>query len=93
MPAVLVWLGSLLATVAGELAVRALIGVGIGFATYTVAIDPAKAWITNTLNGAGPLVGYIGWFGLDKAMTIVLSAWAGRIATDSAKAYLVKRKS
>jgi len=95
MPVILVWLGSLLATMAGELAVRALVGTGVGLATYagtTLALDAAKSTIAGRFNALGVLAGYVGFLRIDQAITIIFSAWAGRTAVSAGKAFLVKRR-
>lgn len=92
MPALVVWLGEMLASVAGTMLIRALLAVGIGLAT-TAVFHAANVGpkIAALLGQAGPLVGYIGFFGLDKAITIILSALAARAATNAAKAFLTKK--
>lgn len=93
MPVLIAWVGRMLATYAGELALRALIGVGLGFATYHFGVTAIKGTITSYLNGGGQIVAYVGWLGIDKAVTIILSAWAGRLAVSAGKAALVKRSA
>lgn len=91
MPAIVVWIGSMLLTVAGEFLIKALVGSAIGVASYTLVINPVRAAIAARFAAAGVLSDYIGFFGIDVAVTIVLSALAGRAAVGSAKAFFVKR--
>ena len=94
MPVLVAWIGEMLLSVVGQMVLSALVSVGIGMVASKVfsgVIDSSA--IRNALGGAGPLLGYIGWFGIDTAITIVLSAWAGRMITDAAKVHFVKRSS
>lgn len=95
MPVVVAWIGEMLLSVVGQMALSALAAVGIGFLSHSVGsavID--STGIRTMLGSAGPLVDYMGWIGVDQAVTIVLSAWAGRKLTDSLKVSLIaKRKA
>lgn len=91
MPVVVAWIGEMLLTVVGQLVISALVSIGIGFAMHATGHAVASYGpIQNMLAQAGPLVGYIGFFGLDQAMTVILSAWAGREITEAAKAYITE---
>jgi len=91
MPVLIVWVGRMLLTVAGEMLIKALVGASIGIASYTLVVNPVKAMIAARFAAAGPIADYIGFFGIDAAVTIVLSALAGRAAVDSSKAFFTKR--
>jgi hypothetical protein len=93
MPVLVVWLAEMLMSVIGQLALSAIAAVGIGFATRAVggAVD-FGGHIRTVLGQAGPLYDYVIFLGMDQAITIVLSAWAGRKVTDAAKAYFVANK-
>lgn len=94
MPVLVAWIGEMLLSVAGQFVLSALVSLGIGFAASKVAsgvIDPIG--IKSMLGNAGPLVDYIGWFGIDKAITIILSAWAGRKITDAARVHLTSKRA
>lgn len=91
MPVLIAWIGRILLVSAGEMALRALVGAGIGLATYKVVVAPVRAEIATRLGGAGELAGYVGWLGIDVAVTIVLSALIGRAAIGASKAFFVKR--
>ena len=93
MPVLVAWIGRMLVTYVGELAIRALIGAGVGIASYKLVIGPARAAIAARLGAAGDLAGYVGWLGIDVAVTIVLSAWIGRTAVSASKAFFVKKSS
>ena len=93
MPVVVAWIGELLLTTVGQLVLVALVSVGIGFAANGLG----SAFIDNTgigsmLASSGPMVAYIGWLGLDKAVTIILSAWAGRSIVSAARVHLVSKR-
>lgn len=91
MPAFFAWLSSVLATFAGELVVRGLVGAGVAFATYKFVVAPVREQITARLGAAGELSHFVGWLGIDVAVTIVLSAWLGRTAVSAGKAFLTRR--
>lgn len=91
MPALLVWLGELIATSVGAWCVQALIGIGVGLVTYKVGVQPVEAMIRSQLAAAGTMLDYVGWLGIDQGITIVLSALAGRAALRSMKVRLVKK--
>lgn len=84
----------MLLSVVGQLAFSALVSLGIGFVGSKIVsgvIDYTGA--KQALLNAGPMVDYLGWFGVDTAMTIVLSAWAGRKITDAARVHLTSKRS
>lgn len=91
MPVILTWLGSLIASSIGAWVVSALISLGVGFVTYKLGVAPAESAIRGYFAGTGPMVAYIGWFGIDQAITIVFSALVGRMAVGAARAHLVKK--
>lgn len=91
MPVVIAWLGTLVASTIGQWALSALVGVGVGLVTMKVAIEPGEALIRSYFAQSGPMLAYIGWFGVDQAVTIIVSAWIGRVAVGSARAYFVRR--
>jgi hypothetical protein len=96
MPVIVAWLVGALVTAAGEMAIRALIGLGVGFATYTassLALAGARAAIGGQFAHAGPLAAWAGYLKIDVAITIVLSAWVGRMAVTAGKAFLIKKRA
>jgi hypothetical protein len=93
MPVILIWLGELLLTQIGAWAIQALIGVGVGLASYKLVISPVQDAIRDHLASAGPIVGWIGFVGVDVGMTIILSAWAGRMAVGAARVHLSRRRA
>lgn len=89
MPVVVGWIGEMLLSVVGQLALSALISVGIGFAANTgvsAVIDSSS--IRGMLGAAGPLLGWVAVLRIDQCITIILSAWAGRKITDAMKVRL-----
>jgi len=91
MPVLVAWIGSMLLTTIGEIAIRALIGLGVGLASQKLVIEPVRAAMAAQLGNAGVMVDYIGFLGIDQAITIVLSAWIGRSAVSASKAFFTKR--
>ncbi|ULU23792.1 DUF2523 family protein [Dyella terrae] len=89
MPALVAWIGEMLLSVVGQLAITALVSVGIGFAAnagVSAIIDSSS--IRSMMGAAGPLLGWVAILRIDQCITIVLSAWAGRKITDAAKVRL-----
>lgn len=93
MPVVVAWIGRMLLSVAGRMVISGLVAAGIGLATGAAfsAIGMGDK-IRAMLGSAGPLYGWVGFFGLDTAITIILSALAARAAVNAAKAYFVAAK-
>jgi hypothetical protein len=92
MPVLIAWIGEMLLSTVGQLVFTALVSVGVGLATQSVAsgvIDHSQAAQALANSGAAQAIGF---FGLDKAFTIILSAWAGRAIRDAAKVQFVARK-
>jgi hypothetical protein len=91
MPEVIAWIGEALLSVAGQFAIRMLLGLGIALATRGLAsglIDHTQIGAAFASSG---MTQWIGFFGIDKGITIVLSAWAGRALTDAAKVFFVAK--
>ena len=95
MPVVVAWIGEMLLSVVGQFVLSALVSLGIGFASshLTASVIPGEAQLRSAMGSAGPLVGYIGWFGIDQAITIILSAWAGRAVVGAARAHIVSKRA
>jgi hypothetical protein len=91
MPVLVAWIGRLLLTVGGEILIRAFVGAGIGMATYALQVNVVRPLIAARFAAAGPLADYIGFLGIDVAVTIVLSALAGKAAVSGSKAFFTKR--
>ena len=91
MPTLVAWIGRMLLTVAGEFLIKSLVGAAIGVATYTIVVNPVRAQIQARFAGLGEISDYVGFLGIDVAVTIVLSALAGRAAVNSSRAYFTKR--
>jgi hypothetical protein len=92
MPVVVAWIGEMLLSVVGQLAFSVLVSLGIGMLANTAAsglIDHTQ--IGNAFAASG-MTQWIGFFGVDKAITIVLSAWAGRKITDAARLHFVAKQ-
>lgn len=95
MPVVVAWIGEMLISYIGQIVISAMLSLGIGLLAQKVGSavfdsSPIKA----AMGSAGQtMMAYAGWFGIDKAITIVLSAWMGRKATDAARISFVKRSA
>ncbi len=93
MPIVVAWIGEMLLSVVGQMALSALVAVGIGFVGSSAVsglID--STGIRSMLAQSGPMLDYIGWLGVDQSMTIILSAWAGRAIVDAARVHLASKR-
>lgn len=93
MPTVVAWIGRMLLLSAGEMVIRGLVGAGVGLASYKFVVTPVRTEIASRFAGAGDLAAYVGWLGIDMAVTIVLSALIGRSAVNASKAFFTKRAS
>jgi hypothetical protein len=92
VPVFVAWIGEMLLSIVGQMALSALVSVGIGFALsagFSGVID--STWLQSMLGQAGPLLGWVGFFQIDRCMTVVLSAWAGRRIVDAARVHLIAR--
>lgn len=69
----------------------ALAWLGLSFTTYKVGVEGLRTLIGNELGNAGFLMDWMGFFAVDKAITIVLSAIAVKYAAGSAKAFLTRK--
>ena len=91
MPVFVAWIGEMLLSVVGQFALSALVSLGIGFLAqkaFSGIIDHTQ--IAQYLASSG-MGAWIGFFGVDKAITIYLSAWAGRRIVDSARVHLAMK--
>jgi len=71
--------------------VTALLWLGISLTTYKFGVEGFKTLIANEFAHADFLVNWLGFFGVDQAITIVLSAIAAKYATEGAKIALTKK--
>lgn len=94
MPILVAWIGEMLLSTIGQMVLSGLVAAGIGFASHSAvsAVIPGMDEMQAMLGQAGPLLPWIGYFGIDKAMTVVMSAWAGRKIVDAAHVSLVARR-
>lgn len=74
----------------------AMVFLGIGFATQQAVIEPAIDQVQGYIQSAGSEAGAVAmqWFGflnMDKAITMILSAYAARAAIRAAKVFLTQR--
>jgi hypothetical protein len=75
--------------------ISAMVAMGIGFLVSkgaTGVIDMTD--IQEKMGAAGKLADWVGFLRIDQAMTMILSAWAGREITEAAKIHFaIKRKA
>lgn len=71
--------------------VAALVWLGISITTYKFGVEGFRSLIATQLGSAGFLVNWMGFLGVDQAITITLSAIAAKYATEGAKIALTKR--
>ena len=89
MPAILVWLGSLIVTNIGYWVVSLLLSLGVGLAAHAVAPGIISAVpIFAKFQASSVMWNWVGYLNIDTDITIILSAWAGRTLTDSMKVHL-----
>jgi len=93
MPVVVAWIGEMLLSVVGQLVLSALVSLGIGMVASKVGggIIDATGIRAAMGNAGAVMMNYAGWFGIDTAITIVLSAWAGRKIVDAARVHFVTK--
>lgn len=89
MGAILAAAGALLARIfasrIGGWVVGALIWLGLSITTYKFGVEGFRSLIANEMGQAGFLINWLGFFGVDEAITIVLSAIAAKYAVQGAK--------
>lgn len=91
MPVLIAWIGEMLLSTIGQLVFSAFVSLGIGLLVSSAAsgvIDHSQIASAFANSGAAQVLGF---FGVDKAITIVLSAWAGRVIKDAAKVHFVAK--
>jgi hypothetical protein len=89
MPAILAWLGWLIATSIGSWCISALLALGVGFVAHTAGVGIVDhTAIFSAMQSSSALWNWVGYLHLDTDITIVLSAWAGRTITDNLKVHL-----
>lgn len=91
MPVFVAWIGEMLLSVVGQMAISALVSLGIGIVAQTAASGLIDHTQIGAAFAASGMTQWIGFFGVDKGMTIVLSAWAGRKITDAARLHFVNK--
>ena len=96
MPAIiatfLAALSRLFASRIGAWVVALLLYFGISIGGYKMAVEPLLSSIKSTLSGlSADAVNWIAFLGLDKAITIVFSAYVIRWGIGGAKVFLRKR--
>lgn len=95
MPAFIWALGSLLVNIAGSMAGRVLIALGIGVATYTgmnASLDWAKQQAVQSITALPPeVVGMLGVMKVGQCISIVFSAIVARSVINGVQSDTFKR--
>jgi hypothetical protein len=89
MPVVIAWIGEMLLSVVGQMVLSAMVAVGVGLVASTAAsgvIDSSS--LQSYMGAAGPLLAWVGVLRIDQSITVILSAWAGRVIVDAARVRL-----
>lgn len=94
MGALVINLIGILVTVVGPIVTRVLIALGISFVTYTgsqLAIDQLFTLIQNAIAGApAEAVGLLGFLWVDKAISVLFSAFGASLAVQGAAGTITK---
>lgn len=92
MPIIVAWIGTMLLSVVGQMVLSALVSLGIGLAVNHAAGPTLSllSSISGPMSTSGLMMDYAGWLGIDKFITIIMSAWMGRKIVDSAKVAFMK---
>lgn len=84
MPAlatILLWVGR---TLLGQFLARALLGAGLGLVTYHYGVSPLFTYVRSMLSGtSAEVAGWIGFLNIDRAFTVLSSAYVIRMARSS----------
>lgn len=92
-------LASMMQSQIGRWVATAMLAVGIGVATNTVITGPGMDALMDTIqaqtDGGSALraaaLNWFAFFNMDKAITMVMSAYASRASIRAGRAFLVKR--
>lgn len=81
MPEIVAWIGEMLEKYAGAIVIQALLSLGLSWVTYKFSVTPIKNYIVaHTAGMPRYALEVLGFLGVDKAVTIILSAYAARLA-------------
>lgn len=69
----------------------ALVWLGLSYTSYSFGVTPFKSVISTEFQQTGFIMNWLGFFGVDKAVTIILSAVAAKYAVAGAKVALTKK--
>lgn len=85
-------IGRLFATQLGRWIAAAMLWLGIGFATQAAVAGPGIEYFQSILTGgSGVAVDWMAFLMFDKALTMVLSAYATRATISAGKVFLARR--
>lgn len=82
--------GKMFSTRLGGWIASALLTLGISVTTYKFAVAPFRDLIAGSMGSGGQFVAWAGFLGIDKAVTIVLSAIGVRYGLSAARVALTK---
>jgi len=83
-------LGKMFSTRLGGWIASALLFFGLSWTTYTFAVEPFRDLIAQSMGGGGQFVAWAGFLGIDRAVTIVLSAIGVKYGVSAAKVALTR---
>lgn len=83
-------LSKLINSKAGGWIASILLFFGISITSYHFGVAPFRDMMSQWMGGAGFLLNWIGYFRIDQAMTITLSAIGAKYAVGGARAILTK---
>ncbi|MHA6203501.1 DUF2523 family protein [Dyella soli] len=94
MPAIVAWLLGVLESRIGSIVISALLALGLSWTTYTFSVAPLRAYILSQTAGIPAMgIGVLGFLGVDRAITMILSAVASKAAVNGAKSILTRKAS
>lgn len=92
MPALVVWLLGVLESRIGSIVISALLALGLSFTSYKFSVAPITSWIQGAVGGIPAMgIAVLGFLGVDKAITMILSAVASKYAVQGARAALTRK--
>lgn len=92
MPALVAWILGLLESRIGSIVISALLALGLSFTTYKFSVAPLLSWVQGAVGGIpGTGIAVLGFLGVDKAITMILSAVSSKYAVQGARAALTRK--
>lgn len=80
------WIISMLGTYGGNIVARVMVALGLGYVTYNFSVQPLRQLMIDQLSSMpAQAIQIVGFLGIDKAITIVLSAVVAKYAVSGVK--------